>query len=350
MVNYFLLLIGSYLILQSYLPSALRKSLNILMGLGSCLFIGVTFHQDSQDKQNYNQGFSFYKQGQCTQAIIYFQKVTQGNRWITTTDFLRQEAYQYWKECKLFNQGQQLQQIGDFNRSFSAYLRLAKFYPETHLSGFIVKALEEIFTTAKPGSLANPESCLFLGELSEKKWINLHHKNVPLVYLTCVKLYQNRGNWKWSIDLAEQFITYFPNHPALTSVQRLLALSILAQTTQQSPSLLPPPTPIKTSKKNKLNTVELHLKNSSSKPLRIVYQNQANLSNVGLILIPACRDCQEQSSCSPQAITTTVNLPVNNYQVVVEALENSTSITPFRGIWQFKSGLNYESCFYITSH
>lgn len=189
-------------------------------------------------KNNYNIGITSLNRGECDRALQKFDLLIKKNTWFNKIDRLTDEVKPYQQQCQSWkttvkkvdnaknnnNLAQVLVNYGDF----------AKKYPSSKLVNIAKQKLKVLFGDVKVKLFTSDRSCQQVNSLLKHELIPDRDRYLPLFYLGCVDIYQEKQDRELELNFQTKFLVDFPQHEkALTIKQGLIQNPLVCERSQR---------------------------------------------------------------------------------------------------------------------
>ena len=207
-----------------------------VMGVGALLAGGVGVHF-WQEWQGFKPGYTSYRNANCDAALPELQAFQDSDALLPVDwpllSAVRDRAGAIVDECQGYKTALDRDRSGANNAAFAQYLQFAQARPDSILLGAVGSKLQTVLTESTPGQLASPAACPDLEGAIGAQILDPKHPSVPLIYLTCGRMYQQQNRGYGALTLFGQFLNRYPYHPQARSVrQQFLGLGGTPETLQ----------------------------------------------------------------------------------------------------------------------
>lgn len=204
----------------------MKRILGPLAWLGLGLAIGTQVYPVALDRDTYRTGHDAYRNANCPKAIAAFDRLLDRPRAIDWGRYAAR-ARQQRAECQSFAAARQADLAEDDRAAFAGYLDFTARYPRSYLHEAARNRLDAIAERGSPESLASAEGCAALGPAEARGDLRAENPDLPLLYLTCGRLFRARGDRGEALHLFDVFLQKYDGHPlsglARQDMQDLLA-------------------------------------------------------------------------------------------------------------------------------
>ena len=308
------------------------------------ILLGI-FVAEPRNKANYKAGHAAYEKADCQTALPKLKLVVEAKK--DAESGYGADAKREYDECTAYQAGMDQQKAGKPAAALLAYSNFAQSHNQSPLIKPAQTQVKDLVAKAKPNTLASPELCEKIDQLSQQTLVPEPAKNLPPLYLACGDQYATAKNYDRATQMYDTVLKTYKQHPVAKQANANLAKVLIDQaaTTQAGEIPLPPNTGSSGS-----DLAAVKVQNSSPSGMRIAFTGTESRVEE----IEPCKDCIKYTeenvppSCPDQGISKTYNLKPGTYKILVLSNDGSR-VTPYKGTWDLQSGGLYDNCFYIVT-
>jgi tetratricopeptide (TPR) repeat protein len=289
---------------------------------------------------NWQAGNRAYLEGDCREAFDRFERIIQAPSWRIVN--VQSQAVQFQSECAIFLRGLKEETEGRYGSAFLEYLAFVKLYPDSTLNEYIRPKIEVLFRET-PEELATKEVCDQVVLQKETDSVPRPDEHLPVLFYYCGRTYESLGELENAALLYVALRTLYPDH-ALTPLATQGLVRVEIELAADAPTVAQP----QESGTAPAGTSVYVVQNDSPERIQIILSGPETVIEE----IAKCSDCTELTQvpdfCPNKGPARRISLKPGQYEVLVKSISDDR-ITPYRGDWTFRSGAEYQECFYVLT-
>jgi len=292
----------------------------------------------------WGEGITAFNAGDCTAANTRFRQIRDNPDWKSVKAIY--PANLLFFECLAFLKAIVEEDAGHFGLALAYYVDFHKTYSASGLYNYLPSKVTTLLTKASWEELAVEPLCDWALPLKESKLLPQPDEQLPELYYYCGHTYEKIGEPENAITMYNTVRIDYSNHPlSPAATEDLARVEIeLAQASNARP--FPQPEQSGTAPEG----VSVYVvQNDSPEAIQIILRGPETVIKE----IPACDTCQkltkEPDQCPNKGPVELITLKPGRYTVLVKSIGEST-VTPYKGAWNFESGGEYTECYYILTN
>jgi len=289
---------------------------------------------------NWQAGNRAYLKGDCREAFDRFERIIQAPSWGIVN--VRSQAVQLQSECAVFLRGLREETDRRYGSAFLEYLAFVKLYPDSTLNKYVLPKIEVLFRET-PEELATKEVCDQVVLQGETDTVPRPDEHLPVLFYYCGRTYESLGEFENAASLYIAVRTLYPDH-ALMSLATQSLVRVEIGLAADAPTVAQP----QESGTAPAGTSVYFVQNDSPERIQIILSGPETVIEE----IAKCNNCTELTQvpdfCPNKGPAKQITLKPGHYEVLVKSISDDR-ITPYRGNWTFRSGTEYQECYYVLT-